>query len=97
MLSPANKQSTGLLLELALQIGITVSLLVVTFHQESTKIGVNYYCMQPSQLVDCLLDTSTGKIIASVYCVYSNRTQAKKIITILTFARFSGKGRQSLH
>ena len=26
MLSPANKQSTGLLLELALQIGITVSL-----------------------------------------------------------------------
>ena len=31
------------------------------------------------------------------YCVYSNRTQAKKIITILTFARFSGKGRQLLH
>ena len=31
------------------------------------------------------------------YRVYSNRTQAKKIITILTFARFSGKGRQSLH
>ena len=28
MLSPANKQSTGLLLELALQIGITVSLIV---------------------------------------------------------------------
>ena len=31
------------------------------------------------------------------YRIYSNRTQAKKIITILTFARFSGKGRQSLH
>ena len=31
------------------------------------------------------------------YRVYSNRTQAKKIITTLTFARFSGKGRQLLH
>ena len=31
------------------------------------------------------------------YRVYSNRTQAKKIIMILTFARFSGKGRQLLH
>ena len=29
--------------------------------------------------------------------VYSNRMQAKKIIMILTFARFSGKGRQLLH
>ena len=31
------------------------------------------------------------------YRVYANRTQAKKIITILTFARFSGKGRYLLH
>ena len=29
--------------------------------------------------------------------VYANRTQAKKIITILTFAWFSGKGRYTLH
>ena len=31
------------------------------------------------------------------YRVYSNRTQAKKIIKILNFARFSGKGRHNLH
>ena len=31
------------------------------------------------------------------YRVYANRTQAKKIITILTFTRFSGKGRHTLH
>ena len=33
----------------------------------------------------------------SMYRVYSNRTQVKKIITIFTFTQFSGKGRQSLH
>ena len=33
----------------------------------------------------------------SAYRVYSNRMQAKKIITILTFARFSGEGRHPLH
>ena len=30
------------------------------------------------------------------YCVYANRMQAKKIITILILARFSGKGRHIL-
>ena len=30
------------------------------------------------------------------YRVYANRTQAKKIITILNFARFSGKGRHAI-
>ena len=29
--------------------------------------------------------------------VYANRTQAKKIIAILILARFSGKGRHTLH
>ena len=31
------------------------------------------------------------------YRDYSNTMYAKKIISILTFARFSGKGHQSLH
>ena len=31
------------------------------------------------------------------YHVYANRTQAKKIIMILNFARFSGKGHHALH
>ena len=31
------------------------------------------------------------------YRVYSNRMQAKKIITILTFAQFSDNGRHLLH
>ena len=31
------------------------------------------------------------------YRNYSNTMYAKKIISILTFAQFSGKGRQSLH
>ena len=31
------------------------------------------------------------------YRVYANRTQAKKIITILNFVRFFGKGRHTLH
>ena len=33
---------------------------------------------------------------ADNYRVYSNRMQAKKIIMILTFVQFSGKGRHSL-
>ena len=32
-----------------------------------------------------------------VHGVYANRTQAKKIITILILARFSGIGRHNLH
>ena len=31
------------------------------------------------------------------YRVYANRTQAKKIIPILNFAQFSGKGCHTLH
>ena len=34
---------------------------------------------------------------ACMYRVYANRTQAKKIIMILILARFSGKGRHTLH
>ena len=41
-------------------------------------------------------ETSAGTSTCMIYRVYSNRTQAKKIIAILTFARFSGKGRQLL-
>ena len=36
------------------------------------------------------------KGMAAIYRVYSNRTQAKKIIMILTFAQFSGTCHQSL-
>ena len=32
-----------------------------------------------------------------MYRVYANRTQAEKIITILNFAQFSGKGRHALY
>ena len=35
--------------------------------------------------------------IFEIYRVCANRTQVKRIITILPFARFSGKGRHNLH
>ena len=49
------------------------------------------YAEQGRRTYKCAL----GSIVE--YRVCSNRTQAKKIITILNFARFSGKGRHPLH
>ena len=43
--------------------------------------------------IDCVdITVIVTVIIVHNYRVYSNRMQAKKIITILTFARLSGNG-----
>ena len=44
-----------------------------------------------------LLVESASILNFTAYCVYANKTQAKKIIMILTFALFSGKGRHTLY
>ena len=40
---------------------------------------------------------TTMKGLSLYYQVYSNGIQAKKVITISTFVRFSGKGHHTLH
>ena len=42
-------------------------------------------------------DSEVVHVYTSDYHVYAIRMQAKKIISILIFTRFSGKGRHPLH
>ena len=44
-----------------------------------------------------LLSRYVDYLMATKINIYANRTQAKKIITILNFAQFSGKNCHVLH
>ena len=65
--------------------------------------GVSPASMEPPGITTLVCGSwvtveSIIKVVSKLYCVYLNRTQAKKIIfTILNFVRFSGKGHHALH